>query len=514
MYWLKLGTFIVPFLACAGLVYTNLLPTDQVPWSLAGAAGFLFGGILASTFHEAERWFDDVSTTFGSASFASAAEVAKAKLYRPIGVLLGRHNGRPIRLGAPGHVLTLAPTRSGKGTCGVIPNLLEYPGSTITVDIKGENAAIAGRRRRDFGPVYKFAPFDVDSCRFNPMDFIRGGADAWEDAAMLADMLIVPSGSGKALFFENEARALLTGLILYIKTEAGPERRNLCYLRRLLMTGEGRLVEHFERMKVAAHPVVRRTANAFVQKEDKLKSSIMAEAQSQTLVFDSERVDRVTSQSDFTFESLKDGTASVFLVIPPELLDVYRPLVRLMLGIAVRAMSRNGTQPNQDVLFLVDEFPALGQMQPLRDGLAYLAGYGCKLWLFAQDLGQIEDIYGRQGARSIIANANLQAFSTMDLPTAEMLSRLLGSQTMRTFHKSKSRHSWLLPDYDHFNVSESETSRPLFTPDEIRCLGDNWQLLFLKGLRPILARKVPYYEQRHLRGLWDTWHNVGGQRHG
>lgn len=38
-----------------------------------------------------------------------------------------------------GPLITFAPTRSGKGVGCVIPNLLDFKGSAIVVDIKGEN---------------------------------------------------------------------------------------------------------------------------------------------------------------------------------------------------------------------------------------------------------------------------------------------------------------------------------------------------------------------------------------
>ena len=38
------------------------------------------------------------------------------------------------------HFLTVAATRSGKGTSLIIPNLLHYAGSVIVIDPKGENA--------------------------------------------------------------------------------------------------------------------------------------------------------------------------------------------------------------------------------------------------------------------------------------------------------------------------------------------------------------------------------------
>ena len=520
MIWTKLFVFSVPLCGYVWLVHGGDKPPAPAFNMLTGSIGFLLGGISASTIYEFEKWFAEVSDNHGSATFARPVDMHRAGLYGRQGLIVGKANGRLLRLNQPGHMLTLAPTRTGKGTTAVIPNLLDYPGSVVCVDIKGENVAIAGRRRRDFGPVLKFAPFEADSCCFNVFDFIRGGDDAWEDAAMLADLLVVPSGAAKSVFFENEARALLTAMILYVAMEAKPERRNMAEVRRMLMVGERGLNHHLEKMKNASHPAVRRAANSFTQKEDRLKSSFMAEAQSNTLVFDSQRVARVTSRSDFDLTTLKHNVASLFLVIPPEHMDVYRPLVRLLLGVAVRAMTRDYHRPDHEVLFLVDEFPALGKMAPLvgdaggGGGLAYLAGYGCKLWLFAQDLGQLEAVYGKAPTRSILANTNLQTFSTMDQATAELISKMIGNETRQTSQKSKTRRSWFVPDYHAFNMGSGETGRPLLTPDEVRVLGDDRQLLFIKGLRPVLCRKVPYFRERLFLGLWDLWRGNGGQDDG
>ncbi len=505
MFWFKVGGFTAPLLAWFYFAYDSNLPLPADVALLVSAVGFMLGGLATSIFHELERWYEQLSNVHGSAAFATATQMWRFGLFKSRGVTLGHFTGRPIYFDKPGHLLTIAPTRSGKGTCAVIPNLLEYPGSTITVDIKGENHAISGRRRANFGKIYRFAPFETYSERFNPLDIICRDEDAWDDAALIADMLIVPSGSAKSVFFEAEAKALLTGVILYVATEMPYKHCNLCHVRHLITLGGDAFDAFLAKMSKADHPLVRRTAIAFAQKEPKLQSSIMAEAQSHTLIFDSERVARLTSCSDFTLNELKQKPTSLFLIIPPEHLSVYRPLLRLMLGLSVNAMTRTKVRPDDDVLFLVDEFPALGPMTPLQEGLAYLAGYGVKIWLFAQDLGQIDTVYGRSAARSIVANTNLQTFSNMDNETLEMISSMLGKATVRTHHKSKTRHSFMLPDYDNFNVSDGETGRPLLTPDEIRCLGNDRQLLFIQGLRPILAGKRPYYTQRRHRTLWDKW---------
>lgn len=95
----------------------------------------------------------------GSARFAAAAETRR--LTRSTGgLLLGRDpkSGRPLRYDGPAHLLTMAPTRSGKGVGTVIPNLLTAERSVICIDPKGENTRIAGRARNRFGPVHVLDP--------------------------------------------------------------------------------------------------------------------------------------------------------------------------------------------------------------------------------------------------------------------------------------------------------------------------------------------------------------------
>ena len=79
------------------------------------------------------------SATFGSARWAAISDLRKAGLLDTKGVVLGTYDGHYLRHDGPEHVLTVAPTRSGKGVGLVLPTLLTWPGSAIVHDIKGED---------------------------------------------------------------------------------------------------------------------------------------------------------------------------------------------------------------------------------------------------------------------------------------------------------------------------------------------------------------------------------------
>jgi type IV secretion system protein VirD4 len=120
-----------------------------------------------------------------------------------------------------------------------------------------------------------------------------------------------------------------------------------------------------------------------------------------------------------------------------------------------------------------------------------MAGYGLQVWPFLQDLGQLRRLY--RDWESFVANSDVvQAFGTTDQFTAEYLSKMAGTATV--FHQSQSsgrsrgKHS-----SRSSSAGATETGRPLVTPDELRRLGRNDQVLLVRGEDPVLARRIAYY---------------------
>lgn len=152
-----------------------------------------------------QHFGDRPSDTHGSARFATDTEAANLT-QAATGLLIGRDikTGRPLRYAGPAHLLTMAPTRSGKGVGTLIPNLLTANRSVICIDPKGENARITGRARNRFGPVHVLDPFGVTglpSAAFNPLAGLDpNGLDVAEEAATLAEALVydAPGEAGDA----------------------------------------------------------------------------------------------------------------------------------------------------------------------------------------------------------------------------------------------------------------------------------------------------------------------------
>ena len=285
------------------------------------------------------RRFDydgDRADTHGSARFASAGE-AQA-LNDDHGLLIGRDvkTGKPMRYAGPAHLLTIAPTRTGKGVGTIIPNLLEYPFAVVCIDPKGENARIAARQRGRFGAVHVLDPFSVTGlpcAAFNPLDRIDPhGLDLADDCMTLADALVhdAPGEAGDA-HWNEEAKALIAGILLHVVTTEPPATRTLDTLRDRLTLAPAGLAAQLAAMQ-GQGGLVARAANRQLGKSDREAAGVLSAAQRHTHFLDSPRMAAVLGGSDFTFAGLKDAPATVFLVLPPDRLASYARWLRLMVA--------------------------------------------------------------------------------------------------------------------------------------------------------------------------------------
>jgi type IV secretion system protein VirD4 len=469
------------------------------------------------------------STSHGSARWGDAKS-----LVGPAGLIVGRApepttkargrtspDGEFLRYTGDGHLLTIAPTRTGKGVGCVIPNLLTYPGSVIVTDPKGENFAVTARARRMMEQsVHALDPFGVldqvpgftGSAAINPMDGIDATSpDALDDARLLAEMLVVPAGrGGDSHFWDEEARALLSGLILHVASAAPVELRTLTHVRELLTLPPEPFALVIEEMLAspACDGIVARSAARLAQKAERERSSVISAAQSHTHFLDSPRMARVLGETTVPLEVLRSAPMSVYLVLPPARLEGYARWLRLMTGYALSAVTRQpGGRAAHRVLLLLDEFAHLGRMQPVERDIGLAAGYGVTFWLLLQDLAQLKATYADRWG-TFLANCEvLQAFGTNDWETAELLSKLTGEATIQVASENRSRG---VSRGHHAQRNEGEATtmaergRRLLTPDEVLRMPASELLLFLRGQPAVRAGKLDYRALPTLAALADA----------
>jgi type IV secretion system protein VirD4 len=377
--------------------------------------------------------------------------------WRPGRFLIGRDGlGRYVGHADDRHILTVAGSRAGKGVSLIVPNLLLWPGSAICIDPKGELATVTACRRSDSGSkwalpmsatgegegrVFVLDPFERVTgpaqnfrASFNPLADLDPDTDAGlELAGQIADALVVQQ-EGPGSHWTMSARAFLRGLVLYIAKTKEPASRNMLAIRPLLFQGP----DAFDAMlaDMARYPgPIARAGNALLQKPRDERGSVLSTCDVQTDFLEGGAMRRVLSGSDFRLEDLKTSRVTVYLCLPATRLGTHGRWLRLMIGMTLEAMERTGLMQDgkAPVLFVLDEFAALGHMESIERAAGQIAGFGVKLWPIVQDLTQLERDY-RQAWQTFMGNAGLLTFfGNTDLFTLEHVSKRLGEcEAIRT----------------------------------------------------------------------------------
>ncbi|WP_238542496.1 type IV secretory system conjugative DNA transfer family protein [Sphingomonas sp. PAMC 26621] len=464
----------------------------------------------------------DGQDTHGSAYWGSTAQMRAlrhlpaANTPSPAGFALGRATDRlpgDNRFRQNGHVITFAPTGSGKGTGLVIPTLLEYPGSALVLDVKGENYAVTARARRAMGQaVWLLDPYGVTGDRahgFNWLDRIDlESEDCLAQAMTIADACVIPADKGGDDHWDDTARDLIRGVVLHV-AGMDADKRNMGEVRRLLASGAEELDDTLAAMMVsdAAFGIVARAANTFSGMADRERGSVLSSARRHTAFLDDPRIARTLARSDFALRDLKHTPMTVYVVLPADKLRGGNArFVRGLVNDALAGVMADTVTPFHKVAFLLDEFAQLGRMTAIEDAISLVRGFGVALWLFLQDMDQLK-IYPKKG--SFLANATGQFFNTNDLETAKYVSDMLGKATIEyeTANRGKSGGTNLGTGSHSMNrgkstgASQQFAGRELLTPDEV--MREQRAIVFVASEPAWLLDRIDYRTDAEYRGHFD-----------
>jgi len=458
-----------------------------------------------------------------------------------------RHNG-------PEHVLMYAPTRSGKGVGLVVPTLLSWPDSAIITDLKGELWSMtAGWRQQHAGnKVLRFEPAAPDcDVFFNPLDEIRiGTGHEVGDVQNLSTLIVDPDGKGLDTHWQKTSQALLVGVILH----ALHKRRNegtpasLPHVDHLMADPARTIGELWMEMTTYGHvdgnphPVVAAAARDMMDRPEEEAGSVLSTAKSYLALYRDPIVARNVGSSNFRIKDLMnhDKPVSLYIVTQPNDKARLRPLVRVFVNMVLRLLAdkmeferiqsgipwwrrllasagfqqattsyiRSKKIYKHRLLGMIDEFPSLGKLEILQESLAFIAGYGIKLYLICQDINQLKSRETGYGAdETITSNCHVQsAFPPNRVETADHLSKLTGTTTVvkEQITTSGRRTSALLGQVSR---THQEVQRPLLTTDEcLRMPGPKKEgdlivesgdmVIYVAGFPAIYGRQPLYFQDK------------------
>lgn len=453
-------------------------------------------------------------TTFGSADWLRAWVASRKGMFKKGGVVLGDWIGLlPVHYRGAGHLLTVAPTGSGKGTAAIIPNLLQHPWIFL-IDPGGENTAVAASAWRAKGYAFQClnpwkmhtaAPWSLPSHSINPLSILDPQSETFaSDAELLADMIVTRTGAenGSSTYFKEEAKSGIRAFLMHIVTTEPQDRRTLLTLRKYI-TGDSRqwdkLISAMKENQ-AGGGLISREATQHERREAQAAeefSAILSTMKQDTNFIEDPVMQRALAKSTATLSELKGFRNGkpipgcvVSIVIPLEYLDTHAAYARLVVGCALWTMQKKPLSRGR-VLFVMDEFPALKRMDRIAGGLATLRKYRVWLWPIIQNLGQLKQLYG-QNWQTFMSNAGLKQFiGAGDIETAQYISDLCGEGTIEVTTRTRK------------DRSVSPAPRRLATIEEVMHVSSQMQIVFADNLKPMLLRKTAYWQRPSLRGRFN-----------
>lgn len=480
----------------------------------------------------------------GSARFANASEL-HASRWQPGDFFLGQAPqgaaGRPFTVGLSQkddrHVFLVAQTGAGKGTSLIINNLIEWRGSALVIDPKGENAAITAMRRGRAAAARKAGSLVVtcleqDVHILDPFGVVEGPArtyvrnynalaelDPNDDSiataiGMVAEALVIPAG-GDNPHFSEMAQTLLAGVIEYVLHECPPEDRTLLTVRELLLGGFRDLEKKLSVVQTRSGLAAEATAVLRQVGGDEGGGIYSTLSRNLKWLSDIPMQDHLTGH-DFSMAALKDGLATVYVVLPPKALTQHRRWLRLIVNAGLyHLQSSLHPEGKPQCLFVLDEFPILGNLREIETAAGLMRGYGLKLFPAIQNIGQLKEHYPKNW-ETFLGNAGaIIAFGLNDLETQKYISERLGKYERVDIEKSQTKGKSTSSGVGSGGSSSASSSEQtqtkrqfvdLRTPDEVqrdtaRETG-NMYVIRADGF-PLHLKRVAYFDRYREPPLYD-----------
>ena len=443
-----------------------------------------------------EREFGPFSVYNSELRFERKLPLKERKEIRPLpseklylqwepGIQFGRFGKKYI--GKPqsmeGHVLVVGQPGTGKSTAFAIPTISRWTGGMFCIDIKGE--------------LSKNVPFRNNTFIVDPEDESAYGYDPFEDLRKVSEnervhymngilySLLPDSPDGKDIFWTQSARRYLAGAYFWALYEdmSFIEINAKIYstsaddmIRQVMNSGCSAAKAHMVHIE---------------EEQEKTRGSILQNAMNAIEIFatDYKIMELMTRKKTVNPEMLLMGSR-IFVKISDDKIESWRPFLTIMTNQFIRGMTRFPDGGNQKILVLLDEFPRLGKIVSIVDGMATLRSKSCSFCLLVQSYSQIDKIYGEIERRIILDNTAYKLImSIMDPKMAEETSQMIG----RHFPiQSSNTGNNLLK-----RVFSARTKRwtYLIRPEKLRNLGKEAVLIYPEGFCRLV--KTYYFEKEN-----------------
>jgi len=419
---------------------------------------------------------------FGSSQFLSAWEKRKILNKKNKGLVVDGFNRLSEELSFR-HLMLVAPTGAGKTSTYIIPNLLSLNSecSAVVTDPSGEifEKTSGYLSKKGFSIKVINVKNIQKTLRFNPLH----RANSHTEIKKISEILIstaFSSGGGEQKFWNDGAKNIINILIRCLKN-CDKSFQNLHNLRHLLNSfgSKGSKINDFIAKLTINDQANFNEYKGFISNDEKVMQGMIATAKTALDKFSDPELCYLTADESLHFESLRNEKTIIYFIIPEHEIKYYGFFLSLLYSQIFDFCMKlpNSEKPYLPIYFLLDEFGNMSCLPNFSNLITTLRKRNCSCSLVLQDIEQLNNIYGKSEASTIInGGCGSKIFLPgLSLNTCEEVEKILGKKTV--FYSEGGNHS-IGSDAD--KVRDLRTGRSLLTSDEIRTMKDN-RAIFIHG---------------------------------
>ena len=432
---------------------------------------------------------------------------------RDVGYWIGTSRGQDVWVSCERSVLTIGPSRSGKGVYLVINAILDAPGAVITTATKPDNikATITARAQR--GPVGAFDPQGMLPATYEhavSWDAVAGCEDpmrAATRAAGLANNTGIAAGSENRIWRQHATTvietvlhaAALQGLDIEVAFRWMQSEHALAPAIAILEHHPDACPTWDDRLRGIAHNPDPRFVGSVM--------SVVAAAIA-PLAFPTVRA-ALTPSPDrpaITAESLLADNLTLYCLATDSgaaaTATVVSALIEDIAYVARRTAARSpGGRLDPPPLFMLDECANTAPIPSLPILLADGSGQGLTIWPVFQTIAQMRSKYGDDDAQTVFSTSQVKLVlgGTDTGDDVRDLSALIGE---RDEHYSTVSRSALALAFDT-KATESGSLRriPILPPEAIRTIPLGSALMLQSQAEPMPLRMRAWFDRPDAREL-------------
>lgn len=449
---------------------------------------------------------------YGSAKWGDATALNRKYRDKNSNIILSQH----ISMGLDGrrhkrnlNVIVVGGSGAGKTRGYVLPNIMECNCSYIIADPKREILRKTGGLLEKEGYeicVLNLVDLEKSDC-YNPIAYLRSDHDALKLVTNLIKNTNEKGQKSSDPFWDKSEVAILQAFILYLLHEAPTSEQNFSTVMYMIENAAASeedesykspvdlLFDDLER-KNPEH-IALKMYKVFKQAAGKTAKSILVSTAVRLAAFNLPEIARVTEKDEMFLNTIGNRKKAVFAVISDNDTSL-NFIVSMLYSQAFQELyheaDRNGGRLPVHVRVMMDEFANVALPENFEKVLATCRGREISINIIIQNMAQIKAMF-RDSWENLTGNCDTYIYLGGNESTShEYISKSLGKETVDV----KTRGVTHGRNGSSSNNFQS-VGRELLTPDEVRMIDNNYEVVIIRGERAVLDKKFVLQKHRNIK---------------